>query len=215
MFASRALTKAERNYPQIEKEALAIVFALRRFHMYIFGRKFTLVTNNKPLTAIFGPYKSFPALAAERMQRWAMYLAGFDYDIRYRTSQANANADCLSRLPDRTEEPDMQEPENVAICHVDVLPMSYEELRNATRKDKTLSRVMRHTLDGWPKHLPEEDKDLQPFFVRRLEITIEQGILLWGMRIMVPLKMRSAILHEVHEGHLGVVKMKAIARSHV
>ncbi|XP_063952108.1 uncharacterized protein K02A2.6-like [Lytechinus pictus] len=215
MFASRALTKAERNYPQIEREALAIVFALRRFHMYIFSRKFTLVTDNKPLTAIFGPYKSLPALAAERMQRWAMYLAGFDYDIRYRTSQANANADCFSRLPDRKEEPDVQEPENVAICHVDALPMSYEELRNATRKDKTLSRVMRYSLDGWPKRLPEADKDLQGFYGRRFEITIEKGILLWGMRIVVPLKMRSAVLQEVHEGHLGVVKMKAIARSHV
>ena len=215
MFASRSLTKTERNYPQIEKEALGIVFALRRFYMYVYGRKFTLITDNKPLTAIFGPYKSLPALAAERMQRWAMYLAGFDYDIRYRTSRANANADCLSRLPDRDEEPDFQEPESVAIGHVEVLPMNHEELRNATRKDKTLSRVMRHTLDGWPKQLSEEDKDLQPFFVRRLEITVEQGILLWGMRIIIPLKMHSAVLKEVHEGHLGIVKMKSIARSYV
>ena len=80
-FASRALSKTERKYPQIEREALAIVFALKKFYMYIYGHRFTLITDNKPLTALLGPHKGLPILAAERMQQWAMYLAGFDYDI--------------------------------------------------------------------------------------------------------------------------------------
>jgi hypothetical protein len=99
MFVSRSLSKTECNYPQIEREALAIIFAVRKFYLYLYGRKFTLITDNKPLTAIFGPKTSLPILAAERMQRWAMLLAGFNYDIQYRRSAANANADCLSRLP--------------------------------------------------------------------------------------------------------------------
>lgn len=214
-FASRSLTKTERKYPQIEREALAIVFALRKFYTYIYGRRFTLITDNKPLTALLGPHKSLPALAAERMQRWAMYLAGFNYEIRYRTSKENANADCLSRLPDTHAKPDGCEPENVSVCHIEILPTTHDELRNATRKDPVLSRVLRHTLDGWPKQLSAEDNDLKPFFTRRTEITIEQGILMWGMRIIIPHKMQQAILAELHEGHLGVVKMKAIARSYV
>ena len=214
-FASRSLTKTERKYPQIEREALAIVFALRKFYMYIYGRRFTLITDNKPLTALLGPHKSLPALAAERMQRWAMYLAGFNYEIRYRTSKENANADCLSRLPDTNVKPDGCEPENVSVCHVEMLPTTHDELRNTTRKDPVLSRVLRHTLDGWPKQLPAEDSDLKPFFTRRTEITIERGILMWGMRIIIPHKMQQAVLAELHEGHLGVVKMKSIARSYV
>ena len=214
-FASRSLTKTERKYPQIEREALAIVFALRKFYMYIYGRRFTLITDNKPLTALLGPHKSLPALAAERMQRWAMYLAGFNYEIRYRTSKENANADCFSRLPDANAKPDGCEPENVSVCHVEMLPTTHNELRNATRKDPVLSRVLRHTLDGWPKQLAAEDSDLKPFFKRRTEITIERGILMWGMRIIIPDKMQKSVLAELHEGHLGVVKMKAVARSFV
>ncbi|XP_072178233.1 uncharacterized protein [Diadema setosum] len=214
-FASRSLTKTERKYPQIEREALAIIFALRKFYMYIYGRRFTLITDNKPLTALLGPYKSLPTLAAERMQRWAMYLAGFDYEIRYRTSKANANADCFSRLPDSNEKREGREPGNVSVCHVDMLPTTHEELRNATRKDPILSKVLRYTLDGWPKQLPTEESELKTFFMRRTEITIEQGILMWGMRIIIPHKMQKAVLAELHQGHLGVVKMKSIARSYV
>lgn len=214
-FASRSLTKTEKKYPQIEREALAIVFALRKFYMYVYGHRFTLITDNKPLTALLGPYKSLPALAAERMQRWAMYLAGFDYVIKYRTSKENANADCLSRLPDKQAKPEGCEPEVVSVCHIDTLPITHRDLRKATRNDPILSKVLRYTLDGWPTHLSTEESDLKPFFRRRLEITVEQGILMWGMRIIVPYKGRNAIIDELHSGHIGVVKMKSLARSYV
>ena len=68
-YASRTLSPSERNYAQLEKEALALIFRVKRFHQYLFGRKFTMATNHKPLMAILGPKKAIPSLAAARLQR--------------------------------------------------------------------------------------------------------------------------------------------------
>ena len=67
--ASKTLTETQRHYSQIQKEALAIVFALNKFHQFLYGRKFILVTDHKPLLALFGPSKATPALAANKLAR--------------------------------------------------------------------------------------------------------------------------------------------------
>ena len=67
--ASRTLNKSEKNYAQIEREALSIVFGVRKFHQFLYGRKFTLITDHKPLLAILGPKSAILTLAPERMQR--------------------------------------------------------------------------------------------------------------------------------------------------
>ncbi len=84
-YGSHTLTKAEKNYPQIEKEALAIV--LKKFHQYIYSRNFTLITDHKPLVAILGPRKGLPALAAARLQHWAVTLSAYSYDVRFRPTE--------------------------------------------------------------------------------------------------------------------------------
>ena len=95
----RTLSSAEKNYAQIEREGLAIVFGVKRFQLYCNGSKCTLVTDHQPLTRIFGPKSSIPPLAAARLQRWAVLLSGYDFDIVFRDSAGNANADFFSRFP--------------------------------------------------------------------------------------------------------------------
>ena len=85
-FASRTLSSAEKNYAQIEKEGLAISFGVKRFQLYLYGRKFTLVTDHQPLTCIFGPKSSIPSLAAACLQSWAVILSAYDFDIVFRDS---------------------------------------------------------------------------------------------------------------------------------
>ena len=98
-YASCTLTKSEQNYAQLEKEALSLIFGINKFHSYLYGRKFVLYTDHKPLTTILGPKQGIPPLAASRLQRWALILAGYDYKIEYKSTTAHANADMLSRLP--------------------------------------------------------------------------------------------------------------------
>ena len=98
-FASRTLSSAEKNHAQIEKEELVIIFGMKRFQLYLYGRKFTLVTDHQPLTRIFGPKSSVPPLAAARLQRWAVLLSGYNFDIKFKNSAGNANADFFSRFP--------------------------------------------------------------------------------------------------------------------
>ena len=90
---------SERNYAQIEKEALALVFGVQHFHQDLYGRKFTLVTDHKPLMTILGPKKGIPSLAAARLQRWEILLSGYRYEIKFKSTHQHCNADALSKLP--------------------------------------------------------------------------------------------------------------------
>ena len=94
-YASRTLLSNEQHYAQVKKEALCLIFGVQKFYQYIYGREFTLVTDHRPLTTIFGPKKGVPPLAAARLQRWALLLSAFRYKIEFRPTLAHANADGL------------------------------------------------------------------------------------------------------------------------
>ena len=106
-FASRALTCCQRNYTHLQREALALICGVKHIYQYIFGRKFTLVTDHKPLTIMLGPQTAVSPMAAARLWRWAIALSAYSYDIEYLKGSEHGNADCLSRLPrEGTTEPD-------------------------------------------------------------------------------------------------------------
>ena len=98
-YGSKTLTATERKYSQIEKEAYALKFGVTKFAQYLCGRRFTLVTDHRPFVTIFGRKGSLSTIVADRMQRWAVLLSMHTFDIEYKTSSANANADGFSRLP--------------------------------------------------------------------------------------------------------------------
>ena len=98
-FASRTLSKAERNYSQLEKGALALVFAVKKFHDFLWGRKFTLAIDHKPLLGLFSPDRAMSTTATGRIQRWVLVLQGYKYTLIHRSDALLGTADALSRLP--------------------------------------------------------------------------------------------------------------------
>ena len=210
-FASRSLNHAEKNYSQIDKEALGLVWGVKKFYPYLYGRHFTLVTDHQPLVSIFHPEKGFSATTAARLQRYALYLAGFQYDIEYKNTKKHGNADGLLCLPIKLalEEEDMLDTTHVyMMSQFECIPVSSKDVRNATAKDTVLSRVYDAVMRGWTD---VQDKELIPFYNRRTELSVHQGCLTWGIRVIIPQRLRAKILEELHEGHLGICKMKSLA----
>lgn len=214
-YGSRSLTKAERAYSQIEREALAIIYGVKKFHQYLYGRKFTLKTDHKPLTTIFGSKAGIPIMAASRMQRWAVVLSGYNYDIEYVPSKKNS-ADALSRLPpiNTANKSDKGRVEVTYVNFVEnFLPVNHAQVRKYTSSDLILSKILIYVQSGWPMACTEDE--LKPFFIRRNELYADLNCIMWGYRMVIPTALREAILRQLHSSHLGIVKTKAHARSYV
>ena len=213
-FAPRTLTSSERNYAQVEKEALSLIFAVKHFHAYLYGRSFTIITDHKPLTAILGPKSGIPPLAAARLQRWAWILSAYKYEIEFRPTGKHGNADGLSRLPLSGISPEeaSSDPRVFNISQMESLPVTVRQLRSATHSDRLLSKVYRYVKGSWPHQFP---KCLQPFSDRRNELTVEEGCLLWGYRVIIPHRLREKLLDELHRDHPGVTRMKSVARGYM
>lgn len=98
-FASRLLTVAEGNYSQLDRETLAIIYGVNEFYMFLFTRKFTVVTDNRPLSRIFHQDAKLTILSASRLLRYATILSGFDYVIKHKKAEETAHVDYFSRAP--------------------------------------------------------------------------------------------------------------------
>lgn len=102
-FASRRLSPAEKYCFQINREGLAIVLALKRFRYFFLGRPFLVRTNHKLLIGLFGKGRPVPHNASLKIQRWALLLSQYDYDLVYKARKDNVVADARRRLPIRDD----------------------------------------------------------------------------------------------------------------
>ena len=214
-YVSRALTPVEKRYSQIDKEALAIVFGVKRYHQYLYGRTFSIYSDHKPLMYLFGENRGIPATASARIQRWALTLSGYCYSIKYRPGKNIGNADGLSRLPLPTTPKHVPKPAETILLmeRLDNSLVSVAQVKSYTERDIVLSKVKKYVLQGWPENITS--KEITPYKQRKDELSVEDGCLLWGTRVIIPYKLRQHVLQEIHEGHPGIVRMKCFARSYV
>ena len=210
-FASRSLSPAEKNYSQIDREEAVIVFGVSKFHRYIYGRHFELLSDHQPLRGLLGEGRSIPVTASARIQRWALLLAGYQYTFRYKAGRRHNNADALSRVPLLALPHHKGQPE--AILHVleqlEKLPVTATQIAWWTTNDPILCFKCEHGLEkaGHKKSSRRctsiQDKELR---------TVEAYCVVWGTRVVIPSAGRTRILTELHEAHPGTARIKGLAR---
>lgn len=214
-FASRTLKQAERNYSHVEKEGLAMIFGVKKFHQYLYGVSFTIITDHKPLLGLFKENKGTSTMASARIQRWSVLLGAYNYKLVHRPGVTIGHADGLSRFPMEGDNKEPPVPGEVILLmeHVETMPVLAKNIRKWTTQDKVLSKVRQFVLQGWPEK--NTDEEIRPYFARKTEISVVDDCLLWGSRVIVPPQGRQLILDEIHEGHPGISRMKSLGRSYV
>ena len=201
---SRRLTPAEQGYAQTHREALAVYWAVKRLHKYLFGHPFTIVTDHEALKFIFDPQKSLSRSSAAMVQRWSISLCAYEYQIVHRSAKHIPHADYISRqsLPPSSED------NSSSSLLVQPLPVSRYDLIRDTRR--YYGSVMSAIKNGWTV---QTRKKFLTHFQHRDELSVTpDGLLCFNDRVVIPPTLCKAVLDDLHSGHLGIEKMKSLAR---
>ena len=207
-FASATLSSAQRNYSVTEREALAARWAVEHWHRYLFGTRFKLRTDHQALQSLLTSRGI--GRAGMRLSRWAVRLMDYSFDVEYVKGMKNV-ADGLSRLP--ASVPAVSDDEQLMVAAItsrmeQKAAVTREDLCAATAEDVTLRRLVEQVSGGWPSRFSACSKELQPFYQFREELTVVDGLVLRGERVVVPESLRSQLVGGAHEGHQGMVRTK-------
>lgn len=185
-YGSVSLTPAQQNYAQIEKELLAVMYSCEHFRYYVYGRKFKIVTDHKPLLGLMlKPYDTM----SPKIQRMMLKLQTYDFELEFIPGKKHFAADTLSRAP--RKEADFQLPEmevNNPRVHL-VVRITDEKLLKvaaATENDKVLRKVCEQVKMGWPHTTKGLDVAVSQYFRYRNELYCENGLLCRGSRLVIP-----------------------------
>ena len=194
---------------------LAVVFGCQRFHQYIYGKKGIIQSDHKPLEAIMKkPLQNTPS----QLQRMLLSLQKYDIDLVYLAKKENILADTLSHAHLEETTDDIPEEELTAQVHMvyenaPAAKSRLEEIKEETAKDPGLKKVMKCIIEGWPNskdNIPNETKSYWSF---REELSIINGIVFKGERLVIPEVMRKKVLKQLHQFHMGIEKAKWRARA--
>ncbi|KAJ1519211.1 hypothetical protein ONE63_011183 [Megalurothrips usitatus] len=215
MLWSCTLNQAQQNYAQIDREGLAVIAGVTKAHRFIWGRRFTLVTDCEAISRIFSPSKSLPVRTGHRLQHWATILQAYDYKLVHKKAEHLVVADALSRLPSPARIEDIQ----INALNVKVateIPLTCDKIAVETQSDPVLQKVFRFVHLGWPpKDQIKDNPSLGIFFKVRDVITIQSKVLLFSSRIIIPDSVKAEVLRMIHEGHPGIVRSKLLARQFI
>ena len=196
-YASKHLTEREAKWSTVEKEALAIVHAVTVFYPYLWGRKFTVVTDHNPLKWLMKMAKP-----NGRIMRWSLLLQEFDMEIQYRPGSKHGNADGLSRIPLPPEgTPSASTEENPYIQ----ISFIVSEWLEAQESDPYCMQAKASMSE------PEVESGLAKRLNEEKVIILDNGIIAYNNgKIIVPKAMREEVMKRFHShrlsGHLGLPK---------
>ena len=215
LFFSRTLQPAEQRYPILHREALALVYALDKVYYYIYGRRIKIYTDHKPLLGIFGGARPWPPVVKGRLERYQIRAAEFDFELEYRKGAENVLADFGSRYPSN-EKPEEQDVEETMRSQINQLhndkKLNLQWILDETQKDPFLTKLLEYIMNGWPSNIP---KDFKHWFKSLDKLSAENGIVLFEDRVWMPGTLKKRALEALHDGHVGMVRMKTMAKKYL
>ena len=214
-YASKSLSEIETRYSNIEREMLAVLFGLERFHYYAYGRKVTVITDHKPLVAIFS--KNL-CNAPPRIARMLLRIHKYDLKLQYEPGKSIQLADALSRVnPCKGDE---IKGLNITVheinINVNASPTRIEEIQRETATDPILQVLAEMIHKGWPETRSKCPTPIADFWNYRDELCVENGMILKGTnRLVIPKSLQQEVLSQIHYAHLGIEKCRLRARASV
>ena len=190
----------------IKIKSLAVAWAVKKFHHFLYGCHFILETDQKPLEAILSRSLN---QATPRLQHILIRTLPYNFTVRYIPGPKNLLVDCLSRLGDQKD--------TIKLPTLHVYQISQQlparsdklqELWETTQADNELALLKHTIMSGWPSIIKEIPPVLQLYWRFWEELTIEDGLILKGTRSVIPSKKKEAILIQIHNSHLGLNKCK-------
>ena len=218
-YASRSMTETERHYAQIEKEALAVTWAVEHWSDLLLGLHFKVETDHKPLVPLFSS-KLIDDLPI-RVQRFRMRLMRYAFDIVHVSGKMLVTADTLSRTPFTKDSADESKVDfhdlsdeveaylNAVMVSLPASDKRLDEIRREIRHNDTLRTVVQCVVDGWDK--TSICGPMKKFFPERYSLSYHDGLLMKGRRLVIPLRLQPDVLRHLHDCHQGVSKMRANA----
>lgn len=223
-FSSRALTKTEMNYAQIERECLALVYGCERNRLYLLGRQFTAYNDHKALVNILNNPKSTIPL---RIERLSLRLQGYQFLLKHVKSEDNIS-DYPSRHPHDMAEDTVTETTEEYVNQLAEYAcpnaLTLDNIRQATKADKLCQEVIKlvqnrnwYTIEKRTDIDEQVKNELKNFRKIRNELTLtdDQQIILKGSRIVIPEILQKVSINIAHVGHQGIQKTKTLLRSKV
>ena len=204
-YASRSLSKAERNYGITEMEALGVVWGAKHFRAYLYGHKCIVYTDHSPLRSMLNAQHPSGKLA-----RWSQSLCEFDLELRYRPGRVNSNADALSRAPVvgyhhlENDDEEAQIAQVSADHEVNDTPQPISEVAELQLADVEVGQVLRYVRDGVE---PVDARVKRYVVLEKEKFVVLEGVLYFvdparkdRIRLVVPEVLRQSLMEEVHNG---------------
>ena len=214
LCGSRFLADVETRYSMIELEALAIKYAVRKCHLYLYGlRTFDVITDHRPLLPIFNSYHLSQVENAKIQGIKAGLQSQYQFVLKWRAGKDHVIADCLSRAPvDDPGEDDevLGTPIATVIgCVYDELhqDLKIEELRQIAKDDSEYQSLIKEILRDFQK-LKNAKPFVKQFQAMAHELSVDKGLVFYGDRILIPYAKRKEVLSSLHAAHQGITRTK-------
>ena len=232
---SRFLSDVESRYAVVELEMLAVTWAVRKCHIYLAGMpEFNIITDHRPLVPILNS-KSLAEIENPRLQRLREKLMAYTFTAVWKAGKTHHLPDALSRAPVEQPGPEDEEAEkevvhqtrNALLARIRdeedsdgsaASPMQdviLERVREASRTDETYQKVSEVVMNGFPEHKADLPSLVRPYWCVRERLSIDDGLLVCGARLVIPLSLRREVLERLHDSHQGIDRTKRRARQTV